>query len=317
MTKINQYVGIDVCKKYLDVYIRPKGEFFRIENDLIGVTQIQNKLAKLKIECIVLEATGGMEQLVARTLAQQGLPVVITNPRQVKNFARASGKLAKTDKIDAQILAHFAQAMEPEIRPMASDAEQELKELVSRRRQIVEMITAERARLHSSKGKVQAGVEEHIEWLKQKQQELEAAIGEATSQQQEWQAQIQRLSSVPGIGLVVARTLVADLPELGKLTHKQIASLVGLAPFNRDSGTCRGKRMISGGRAAVRSTLYMSALVGIRHNPVIREFYEKLIQRGKLKKVALVACMHKLLTIINAMIRSGCNWRVTETAVSV
>jgi transposase len=317
MAQLNQYVGIDVCKKYLDVYIRPRGEYFRTENNSAGVTQIQNKLTKLNLECIVLEATGGMEQLVARTLSQKGLPIVIINPRQVKNFARASGKLAKTDKIDAQILAHFAQAIQPEIRPMASDSEQELKELVSRRRQIVEMITAEKSRLNSSRGKVQVGVKEHIEWLKQKQQELEAAIGEATSQKQEWHNQIKRLESVPGIGPVVARTLVADLPELGKLTHKQIASLVGLAPFNRDSGTCRGKRMISGGRAAVRSILYMATLVGIRHNPVLREFYEKLIQRGKLKKVALVACMHKLLTIINAMIRSGCDWQTTENAVNV
>jgi transposase len=317
MAQLNQYVGIDVCKKYLDVYIRPQGDYFRTENDSTGVTQIQNKLTELKIECIVLEATGGMEQLAARTLSQKGLPVVIINPRQVKNFARASGKLAKTDKIDAQILAHFAQAIQPEIRPMANDAEQELKELVSRRRQIVEMISAERARLNSSRGTVQVGVKEHVEWLKQKQQELEAAIGEATSQKQEWQSRIERLESVPGIGPVVARTLVADLPELGKLTHKQIASLVGLAPFNRDSGTCRGKRMIAGGRAAVRSILYMAALVGIRHNPVLREFYEKLIQRGKLKKVALVACMHKLLTIINAMLRSGCDWRTTETAVDI
>jgi transposase len=313
MTQPNQYVGIDVCKKYLDVYIRPKGEYFRTGNDLAGIMQIQNQLTELNVECIVLEATGGMEQLAARTLAQKGLPVAIVNPKQVRNFARASSKLAKTDKIDAQTLAHFAQAIQPEIRAMSSDSEQELKDLVSRRRQIVEMITAEKSRLNSSRGKVQTGVEEHIEWLKQKQKELEAAIDEVTAQNQAWQTQINRLESVPGIGAVVARTLVADLPELGKLTHKQIASLVGLAPFNRDSGMFRGKRMISGGRAAVRSTLYMAALVGIRHNSLLREFYEKLIQRGKLKKVALVACMHKLLTIINAMLRSGCDWQTAET----
>ncbi len=227
--------------------------------------------------------------------------------------AKATGQLAKTDAIDARILAHFAEAIRPQVREMSDEHSRQLKDLVQRRRQIKAMITAEKNRLQGKSNSVQLDITEHIEWLQKRLKEIESEIKEAIAVNPEWQQKVELLTSVPGVGQVVASTLIASLPELGKLSHKSLSHLVGVAPLNRDSGKLRGKRTIWGGRASVRCVLYMAALVAIRFNPVIKAFYERLLDKGKLKKVALTACMHKLLILLNAMVRDSQTWQPQTT----
>lgn len=307
--KQKQWVGIDVCQKHLDVYIRPIGELFQVTNDESGIAELIRKLREIKPELIVLEATGGMELTAAIELTQAELAVAIINPRQARDFAKATGQLAKTDAIDAKILAHFADAIRPQVREIKDESSRQLQDLVQRRRQISDMITAEKNRLRGKSHLVQSDIKEHIAWLEEKLQEIESQIKNAIALREDWQQKKQLLTSVPGVGEVVATTLISSLPELGQLAHKSLSYLVGLAPLNRDSGTSKGKRRIWGGRANVRCVLYMAALVAIRFNPVIKDFYQRLLDKGKLKKVALTACMHKLLILLNAIVRDCQPWQ--------
>jgi transposase len=247
---------------------------------------------------------------VAAALAAAGVPVAVVNPRQVRDFAKATGTLAKTDRIDAEILARFAQAIRPPVRPLPDAQTQELQALTARRRQLVEMITAESNRLHSSRSPaVQTGIRAHVDWLRDQVGDVDQDLDRAVKASPIWHVKDNLLQSVPGVGRVLARTLLTELPELGQLNRKQIAALVGVAPLNRDSGTLRGQRKVWGGRAQVRAVLYMNALVATRHNPVIRRYYQRLLAHGKPKKVALTACMRKLLVILNVIIRDGSPWR--------
>jgi len=302
------YVGIDVSKDTLDVAVRPGGQTWSTTNDLEGIDELVPRLVAMAPVLIVMEATGGLELPVGSQLAIAGLAVAIVNPRQVRDFARATGRLAKTDSLDAQVLAHFAEAMQPEPRPLPDPDRLVLDDLVARRRQMVEMLTAERNRLHRARRVVRPRIEAHIQWLQKELESLDDDLEAFIHQSPLWREQENLLQSVPGVGPVVARTLLAHLPELGKLNRKEIAALVGVAPLNRDSGHYRGRRTIWGGRASVRSALYMSALVATRYNPVIAEVYQRLLAAGKEKKVALVACMRKLLVILNAMVKTGQHW---------
>ncbi|MGB3311331.1 MAG: IS110 family transposase [Nodosilinea sp.] len=311
LSQAQQWVGIDVSKRTLDVYVRPLGLSVQVANSASGLVELLQALAAYRAatSLIVLEATGGYQALAARTLMAEGWPTVVVNPRQVRDFARATGRRAKTDKIDAEVLAHFADAIRPDVRAMASEASQHLQDLVTRRQQLVEMMSAEKARQRSARVSTGESIEQHIDWLKQQIQDLDTQIEQLIAQSDQWQRTREILTSVPGIGAVTTGILLASLPELGQISAKRLASLCGLAPFNRDSGQMRGKRMISGGRATVRTGLYMAALVATRHNPVIRDYYQRLLQRGKLKKVALVACMHKLVIILNAMVEHDTLWQ--------
>lgn len=304
-----QWVGIDVCQKSLDVYIRPSQKLFQVTNNEIGIKKLVQTLKNLQPELIVLEATGGMEIDAAIQLAQAELAVAVINPRQARDFAKATGQLAKTDVIDARILAHFADAIRPEVRPISDESSRQLEDLVARRRQISDMITAEKNRRRGKTNSVQVDINEHIEWLEKRLKEIESQIQSTIAVNPDWQQKMDLLTSVPGIGEVVAVTLISSLPELGIISHKSISYLVGVAPLNRDSGKFRGKRKIGGGRTKVRCLLYMAALVAVRFNPVIKAFYERLISKGKLKKVALTACMHKLLIILNAMMKQNSSWK--------
>jgi transposase len=257
---------------------------------------------------IVLEASGGLERKVTRALASAELPVVVVNPRQVRDFAKATGRLAKTDRMDAEVLALFGEAVRPALRPLADEVLLELRALIARRRQITEMIVAERNRLCGASRAVQKRIDAHIRWLEAELDRADKDLDQSIRQSPIWQENQDLLRSVPGVGPVISRTLLAELPELGRLNRKQIAALVGVAPLNRDSGTLKGRRTIWGGRATVRATLYMAALVASRRNSVIRTFYKRLCNAGKAPKVALVACMRKLLTILNAMIKHKTRW---------
>jgi transposase len=307
-------VGIDVSKAALDVAVRPAGGAWRAANDAPGIAALVERVAALAPACIVLEATGGLERGASAALAAAGLPVAVVNPRQVRDFAKATGKLAKTDALAAAVLAHFAEAVRPAVRPLPDAAARALAELVTRRQQLVEMQTAERNRLGSLTGSRRERAQAHIAWLRQELAALEAELAAAIEASPAWRERDRLLRSAPGVGPVLARTLVAELPELGTLDRKRLAALVGVAPLNRDSGTFRGRRGVWGGRARVRAALYMGALVATRCNPVIRAFYQRLLAAGKAKKVALVACMHKLLRILNAMLRSRTAWRTPAVA---
>ena len=304
-----QWVGIDVCQKYLDVYVRPQGKLFQETNNEVGISKLVQTLKKIQPKLIVIEATGGMEINAVVKLTQAGLAVAVINPRQARDFAKATGQLAKTDAIDAKVLAHFADAIRPEVRQISDESSRQLEDLVQRRRQISDMITAEKNRRRGKTNSVQASIDEHIEWLEQQLQEIESQIKSAIAINENWKQKMDLLTSVPGIGEVVAVTLISSLPELGTISHKSISYLVGVAPLNRDSGKFRGKRRIWGGRAKIRCVLYMAALVAVRFNPIIKAFYERLLQKGKLKKVALTACMHKMLILLNAMMKNNSSWQ--------
>ena len=314
MTETSTHVGIDVSKHWLDVGIRPAGRAERLANDEAGIEAVVVQLGAVAPERIVLEASGGLELPLVAALAAAALPVVVVNPRQVRDFARATGRLAKTDALDAQVLAHFAEAVRPELRPLPDAETQALRDLVARRRQLLGMLVAERQRRRAARAAVRPGIEAHIAWLQQARAQLDDQLQTSVQLSPHWRAQDQLLRSVPGVGPQLARTLLAQLPELGQLDRRRIAALVGVAPYNRDSGQWRGQRSIWGGRASVRAALYMSALVASRHNPVIRDFYQRLLARGKPKKSALTACMRKLLVILNAILKTNTPWQAPLSA---
>ena len=301
----DRYVGIDVAQAHLDIGVRPSGEVWQVSYDTPGVA---NLLVQLAPTLVVLEATGGLETFLVGELAGAQLPVVVVNPRQVRDFAKAVGKLAKTDALDAQVLAHFGEATKPDLRPLPDDSTRELQALLARRSQVVEMVTAEKNRCRTATQRLQPQIQEHIRYMEKQLKELEQGLSELLSSSPVWRTKEKLLGSVPGVGPVLTVTLLAGLPELGRLDRREIASLVGVAPFNRDSGTLRGKRTVWGGRSSVRATLYMATLVATRYNPVIRAFYQRLLEAGKPKKVALTACMRKLLTILNAMLKHNLSW---------
>jgi transposase len=305
------YVGIDVSKVRLDIAVRPTGEQWSAPNDDPGVAEVLTRLQPEAATLIVLEATGGLELPVTAALAGAGLPVAVVNPRQVRDFARATGRLAKTDRLDAQVLAHFAEAVHPTPRPVPDAQAQELTALLARRRQLVGMSVAERQRLGSALPAVRVRIEAHLTWLDQELANVDGALRQSIQESPAWRVKARLLRSVPGVGPVLTTTLIAELPELGSLSRKEIAALVGVAPLNRDSGSLRGRRTVWGGRRRVRTALYMATLVAARHNPVIQGFYERPCAAGKAKKVALTACMHKLLTILNAMAKHDATWDPT------
>jgi len=305
------FIGIDVSKARLDVHVRPTGETFVVARDDEGLAALVARLEGLQPRLIVLEATGGLQLRASALLAAAGLPVAVVNPRQVRDFARATGRLAKTDALDAEAIARFAEAVQPEPRPLPDAETERLAGLIARRRQIVEMMTAEKNRRHQvSSPKLRASLDAHLEWLRKELERIDEDLDGAVRASPIWRAKEELLKSVPGIGDVVSRTLIAELPELGRLNRREIAALVGLAPFNRDSGSLRGRRTIWGGRAALRATLYMAALTAIRHNPAIAAFNARLRAAGKPPKLAITACMRKLLVILNAMVRDQKPWQI-------
>ena len=305
----NVFIGVDVSKNSLDVAVGPSGESMRFANSEDGIALLADFIKPLAPTLVLFEATGGWEMNAVRHLAAKRLPLVVINPRQVRDFAKATGQLAKTDAIDARILARFAEAVRPEVRPLKPLELQKLEALNNRRRQIVEMITIERNRLVTAPEWIRPDIEELIAILKKRLAAINGDLNQLIRKSPLWREKDKILQSVPGVGPVMAMTLLADLPELGALNRKQISALVGVAPLNCDSGTYKGKRRIWGGRAAIRSVLYMCALTAIRCNPVIREFYQRLRRAGKLPKVAITACMRKILVILNAMMKSGTCWQ--------
>jgi transposase len=302
-------VGIDVSKAWLDMALRPSGERNRVRYDAPGIAMILTQLSQVRPAVIVVEATGGLERSLLRALVDAALPVIVVNPRQVRDFAKATGQLAKTDTLDAQVLARFAEVIQPTLREIPDAPTQELAALLARRRQVLAMQGAEQNRLDRAPDRVRKRIEAHLRWLRDELARLDKELDDMIQQSPVWRARETLLQSVPGIGPVMSRTVLAELPELGRLNRKQIAALVGVAPFNRDSGRLRGHRTIWGGRAPVRRALYMAALVATRWNPVIHLFYQRLREAGKAPKVALVAAMRKLLTILNAIVHAGTPWK--------
>ena len=303
-------VGIDVCKAMLDVKAVPVNQTWRFSNDPAGIGELVQVLGAVAPALVVLEATGGLELPVASALEIAGVAVTIINPRQARDFARAIGRLAKTDRIDADLLARFGHTLRPAVRPLKAAEAQQLSALLARRGQLVAMLTAEKNRLGTANPVVHNDLQAHIHWLEKRIKDLDKDLDQAVRNTPLWQTQEDLLRSFQGIGPVTSRTLLANLPELGTLNRKQVAALVGVAPFNRDSGTGRGKRCIWGGRVQVRRLLYMATLTAVRHNPVIQAFYKRLRQAGKAPNVALTACMRKVLTILNAMLKHNTSWQV-------
>jgi len=307
---MEHFVGIDVAKDRLDIHVRPGGESFAVARDGEALAVLVERLQTLAPALIAIEATGGYETVVASALAAAQLPLAVVNPRQIRDFARATGKLAKTDRLDAAAIAHFAEAIRPPARPIADAQAQALGELVARRRQVIEMMVAERNRRRmASQRRVIRAIERHLALLQAELSELEGDIDDAIRNSPAWQADADLLQSVPGVGPATLRTLIAELPELGHLTRRKIAALVGVAPINRDSGMLRGRRSIAGGRPAVRTALYMAALVASRKNPIIAAHYQKLRAAGKTGKQALTACMRKLIVTLNAILRDRKPWQ--------
>jgi transposase len=312
---VKTYVGIDVSKAFLDVAMLPGGEAVRVANDAAGIGDLVSRLSGLDLGLAVLEATGGYELEAWTELTEAGLPVAVVNPRQIRYYARSMGHLAKTDRIDAQVLAGFAEATKPQPRPLPDEATQVLRELVRYRRQLSESLTQARNRLH--RAYVTRGeLEDDIAHLKQKLAAVEGRIARLIEQVPSFRSRAEVLRSVPGVGPVLCAAFLAEMPELGWLNRKQVAALMGVAPLNRDSGTLRGRRTVWGGRAALRATLYMAAVVASRYNSAIRPFYQQLTARGKPAKLALTACMRKLLGILNAIARTGQPWHETHAGLT-
>ena len=312
---VTTYVGIDVSKAHLDVAMLPGGEVLRLANDAAGIGELASRLSCLDLGVVVLEATGGYELEAWSALTEAGLPVAVLNPRQVRDFARSMGRLAKTDAIDAQVLARFAEAVKPQPRPLPDVATQALRELVRYRRQVTECLTQARNRLH--RAPVTRGeIEDDIAHLRQKLAAVDARIARLIEHVPFARSRAELLRSVPGVGPALTAALLAELPELGVLNRKQAAALVGVAPLNRDSGARRGRRTVWGGRAALRSTLYMAAVVAARYNAQVRAFYLRLLERGKPPKLALTACMRKLLAILNAIARNGQPWHEASAGLT-
>ena len=301
-------VGIDVSKAALDLSLHPSGKSWQAEHSPAGISALAEELNALEPAVVVVEATGGLETSLAMALGAAGLPVTVVNPRQVRDFARATGRLAKTDKLDAQVLAQFGAAVQPPVRPLPDEARLELRALVARRQQLLEMITAEKNRMRRTTPGVRQRIQVHVQWLQAQLKELDRDQGDFLRSSPLWQEEVKLLQSVPGVGPIVTATLIARLPELGSLNRKEVAALVGVAPFNRDSGTLRGKRTVWGGRGPLRTALYMATLSANQHNPVLREFYQRLCAAGKPKKVALTACLRKLLVILNYMVKHHRSW---------
>ncbi|MDQ6732501.1 MAG: IS110 family transposase [Nitrospirota bacterium] len=302
-------VGIDVSKARLDLAVRPAGTISSASHDEAGLATVVEQLRQLQPTLVVLEAPGGLEVVLSGALAAAGVRVAVVNPRQVRDFAKATGRLAKTDALDAQVLAQFAEAVRPAVQPLPEASTQELAALIARLRQLVEMLTAEKNRRGSAPRRIQAEIRTHITWLERQVAHLDMDLMTAIRSSPMWREKDELLQSMPGVGPVLATTLLASLPELGTLDRRQIAALVGVAPLNRDSGRWRGKRTVWGGRTAVRAVLYMGALVAARHNPVLKAFYQRLRHAGKAPKVALTACMRKVLTMLNAMLKHHTLWR--------
>jgi transposase len=303
-------IGIDVSKDHLDVAIRPGGEMFVVERNAVGVEQLAERLRMLSPQVVALEATGGFETVAAATLAAAGLPVVIVNPAQVRAFAKAIGQRAKTDPIDAAVIAHFAEATKPPVRPLPDEATRLLADLIARRRQIVEMIGAERQReKRMTLPHLRKSIARLLKALEKELTGLNTDIDDAVRGSPVWREKEDLLKSVPGVGSIIASTLIAELPELGSCGRRQIAALAGLAPFTRQSGQWRGKSFIGGGREAVRTVLFMGAMVAKRHNPVLKAFFDRLVAAGKPKLLALIAVARKLLTILNAILRDNRSWQ--------
>ena len=309
MNDIPRYVGIDVSKAYLDIAIIPDGRIWRETYDDVGLTQLVDALVDYSPKLIVLEATGGLEARLCGLLAKAELPIVAVNPRQMRDFAKATGQLAKTDRLDAQVIAHFAATIKPAIRPLKSEEESLLEALLTRRRQLVDMQVAEKNRLSCAPDAIRKDIQQHIDWLAKRIKETDNDLDQWVQQSPLWQTKNDLLQSMPGVGCVLALTLLARLPELGQLSHKQIAHLVGVAPLNCDSGNRSGQRRVWGGRGDVRAVLHMATLVAVRHNPVLKQFYSRLCRAGKPKKVALTACMRKLIVILNAMVKHQAHWQ--------
>lgn len=302
------FVGVDVSKAQLDVASNGSDETWTVSNGESGIAELVKRLREPRPALVVMEATGGFEVATAAALATAGIAVVIANPRQVRDFAKSTGQLAKTDQIDARVLALFAERVRPQVRPLPDDEARALDAIVGRRRQIIGMLVAEKNRLGFALPTVQKGIKKHIRWLERQLEEVESDLDSLIRKSPVWKAKNDLLRDVPGVGPNLARTLIAELPELGRLSNKEIAALVGVAPLARDSGVFRGKRMVWGGRAPVRSALYLSIWSASKWNPVIRVFYRRLRDRGKPPKVAQVACMRKLPTILNAMVSDGRRW---------
>ncbi len=303
-----RFVGIDVSKAQLDVAVRPTGKRWTLSYDQTGIEGLIPQIVDLEPALVLLEATGGLELPLVAALAAAALPVVVVNPRQVRDFAKATGTLAKTDTLDAGVLAHFADAVRPEVRPLKDAETQILNSLTARRHQVMTMLVSEKNRLGTAVGALSPRIEAHIAWLEQQLSDLDKGLRQTLRRSPVSREKDDLLRTVPGVGPQLSLTLLAYLPELGTLDRKQIAALVGVAPYNRDSGTLRGKRAVWGGRSRVRAVLYMGALVASRHNPAIRDFYQRLLAAGKPKKVALVASMRKLLVILNGMLKHGSPW---------
>jgi transposase len=307
------YVGIDVSKRWLDVRLHGESPSRKLSNAPVGWTSLVEQMRQVQPALIALEATGGYERGAARVLREAGFRVAIVNPTRVRRFAEGLGILAKTDRIDAGVIAFFAKVAQPWPNGQLSAVEEQLAAFVERRRQLLLTLVAEKNRLSTCPETVRTDVQAHIDWLEEHISDLETEIQTSIQANPEWRAKAEILESVPGVGPVTASTLVAELPELGEINRQQIAALVGVAPFNKDSGDRRGKRRIFGGRSGIRRTLYMATLSATRHNPVIRAFYESLLKRGKVKKVAITACMRKLLVILNTLIAKGEAWREKVT----
>jgi len=305
------YVGVDVSKDLLDVKVLPGNETQQISNDDFGINKLIKFLTKKDPTLIVFESTGGLEMLAVGSLIENHLPVVVVNPRQVRDFAKATGRLAKTDAIDADTIARFARDIRPEIRPVKDEHTQLLSALNARRRQIVDMLVAEKNRLHRAPKPNKNSIQKHIRWLERSLEDINKDIAKTIKKSPTWHEKDRLLQSFKGVGPVVSATLLSDLPELGTLNRKKIANLVGVAPLNCDSGRFRGRRRIKGGRANVRRKLYMAAVASLRHNPLIKDFYDRLVDAGKPPKLALTACMRKILTILNAMMKERTYWNAT------
>ncbi|BCZ76402.1 IS110 family transposase [Paraburkholderia terrae] len=307
-TASSPYVGIDVSGAFLDVAIHPTDETFRVANDADAIDQLVVRLSALRPALIVMEATGKLELAVLKALCQARLPAVAVNPRQVRDFARATGRRAKTDRIDALVIAHFGQAVGPVVRPLDDEQTEQLQALVMRRLQLIDMLTAEKNRLKRAHHAARESLRDHIKWLEQQLDVAERDIDGFLRTSPAWRQKEDLLRSVPGIGPTAAATLIGFMPELGSLSRREIAALAGVAPFNADSGNHTGKRHIHGGRAIVRRALYMACVPALRFNPVVRAFYDRLKKAGKPSKVALTACMRKLLIMLNAMVRNLTPW---------
>ena len=303
------FIGLDISKDTLEVAVRPTEERKTFANQEDGLSLMIDFVKPFSPRLIVLEATGGLEKAAVCACAVAGLPVVVVNPRQVRDFAKAKGILAKTDKIDAGVIAQFAEAIRPEVRPLKTEEAQKLDALLSRRRQISQMITAEKNRLQAAPVWTRKDIQTHIAWLQKALDQFNQDLDRMVKESSIWRAKDEILQSVKGVGPVLSVTLISQLPELGTLQGKKIAALVGVAPLNRDSGKFRGRRTIWGGRAEVRSVLLMATRIAIRFNPVIRAFFERLKKAGKIRKVAETACMRKLLTILNAMMKNNTRWQ--------